>query len=52
MANVVLTKSECAILPGSPSGFLSRERTIASPYFNRGLMPPATLAIHVHRHGV
>jgi MFS family permease len=28
-------------------GFLSRERTIASPGFNRWLVPPAALAIHL-----
>ena len=30
-----------------PSGFLSRERTIAKPSFNRWLVPPAALAIHL-----
>jgi len=29
------------------SGFLSRERTIAGPRFNRWLVPPAALAIHL-----
>ncbi|HEY8213893.1 MAG TPA: MFS transporter, partial [Methylocystis sp.] len=29
------------------SDFLSRERTIASPAFNRWLAPPAALAIHL-----
>src|SRR6201986_3638910 len=30
-----------------PVGFLSRERTIAKPSFNRWLVPPAALAIHL-----
>ena len=30
-----------------PIGFLSRERTIAKPSFNRWLVPPAALAIHL-----
>ena len=36
-------------LPSSParSGFLSKERTIAGPGFNRWLVPPAALAIHL-----
>jgi len=29
------------------SGFLARESTIASPSFNRWLVPPAALAIHL-----
>ena len=29
------------------AGFLSRERTIAKPSFNRWLVPPAALAIHL-----
>ncbi len=33
-------------IPFSP-GFLSRERTIARPDFNRWLVPPAALAIHL-----
>jgi MFS family permease len=36
--------------PGSMStkpGFLSRERTIAGPRFNRWMVPPAALAIHL-----
>jgi MFS family permease len=32
---------------GSESGLLSRERTIAKPGFNRWLVPPAALAIHL-----
>jgi len=31
----------------APAGFLSRERTIANPSFNRWLVPPAALAIHL-----
>ena len=33
--------------------FLAKERTIAGPKFNRWLVPPAALAIHLmHRHGL
>jgi MFS family permease len=32
---------------GTPSGFFARERTIAGPKFNRWLVPPAALAIHL-----
>ena len=32
---------------GSTSGLLTRERTIAGPRFNRWLVPPAALAIHL-----
>ena len=31
----------------SPAGILSRERTVAGPKFNRWLVPPAALAIHL-----
>src|SRR5580692_5716508 len=31
----------------APNGFLTRERTIARPGFNRWLVPPAALAIHL-----
>ena len=31
----------------SPPGFLDRERTVAPPGFNRWLVPPAALAIHL-----
>jgi len=34
------------VAPGAP-GFLSKERTIAGPGFNRWLVPPAALAIHL-----
>ena len=29
------------------SGFLSKEKTIASPHYNRWLIPPAALAVHL-----
>ncbi len=32
---------------GAAQGFISRERTIAGPAFNRWLVPPAALAIHL-----
>jgi MFS family permease len=32
---------------GRAAGFLSRERIIAPPHFNRWLVPPAALAIHL-----
>jgi len=32
---------------GSPPGWLDKERTIAGPGFNRWLVPPAALAIHL-----
>ena len=36
-------------VPSTPSstGFLSKERIIAGPGFNRWLVPPAALAIHL-----
>lgn len=34
-------------LPGMRPGFLDKERTIAGPNFNRWLVPPAALAIHL-----
>ncbi len=33
--------------PAPASGLLSRERTVAGPRFNRWLVPPAALAIHL-----
>ena len=30
-----------------PTGLLAKERTIAGPGFNRWLVPPAALAIHL-----
>lgn len=38
---------ESAHQPAHHGGFLSKERTIASPGFNRWLVPPAALAIHL-----
>jgi MFS family permease len=35
------------LAPGSGSGWLEKERTIAAPGFNRWLVPPAALAIHL-----
>ena len=32
---------------GASAGFLTRERTVAQPGFNRWLVPPAALAIHL-----
>jgi hypothetical protein len=32
---------------GAPHGWLDREATISSPGFNRWLVPPAALAIHL-----
>ena len=36
-----------AVEVGSAPGFLSKERIIAGPGFNRWLVPPAALAIHL-----
>jgi MFS family permease len=36
-----------AASPGEEPGFLSKERIIAGPGFNRWLVPPAALAIHL-----
>ena len=33
--------------PAAPAGFLSRERTVARPGYNRWLVPPAALAVHL-----
>ena len=33
-------------IPGD-AGLLSKERTVAAPGFNRWLVPPAALAIHL-----
>jgi MFS family permease len=33
--------------PARAAGFLSRERIIAGPHFNRWMVPPAALAIHL-----
>ena len=32
---------------GATGGFFSREHTVAKPGFNRWLVPPAALAIHL-----
>ena len=34
-------------LPGGGTGLLDRERIVAKPGFNRWLVPPAALAIHL-----
>ncbi|RZK35552.1 MAG: MFS transporter, partial [Hymenobacter sp.] len=34
-------------MPDSSSGLLDRSRTIAGPGYNRWLVPPAALAIHL-----
>ncbi len=36
-----------AVAPDVSHGFLSRERIVARPGFNRWLVPPAALAIHL-----
>jgi MFS family permease len=36
-----------SLLSATESAFFSRERTVASPAFNRWLVPPAALAIHL-----
>ncbi|WP_036257853.1 OFA family MFS transporter [Methylocapsa aurea] len=41
------TAAKLAPLSASSPGFLSRERIIAKPGFNRWLVPPAALAIHL-----
>ncbi len=41
-----MTTAQSAI-PTQPTGWLSRERTVAPPGFNRWLIPPAALAIHL-----
>src|SRR5581483_9510918 len=42
MARAAVGRSE-----DSSPGFLDRERTVAGPGFNRWLVPPAALAIHL-----
>ncbi len=42
--STVMNGSEAA---PSSGGWLSKERTIAGPGFNRWLLPPAALAIHL-----
>jgi MFS family permease len=40
-------KEERSNLPNGSHSFLSKERTIAAPGYNRWLVPPAALAIHL-----
>ena len=44
-----MTSAVAGSIPTIPSddGFLSKERTIAAAGFNRWLVPPAALAIHL-----
>ena len=39
--------ADASLLDASPSGWLSREYTVAKAGFNRWLVPPAALAIHL-----
>ena len=39
--------SSAGTIPGAVTGFLDRERTIATSGFNRWLVPPAALCIHL-----
>src|SRR5579862_7373346 len=41
------TISSAGTVPGSGSGILDREHTIARPGFNRWMVPPAALCIHL-----
>ena len=41
------TISSAGTAPGNGSGILDREHTIAKPGFNRWLVPPAALCIHL-----
>jgi MFS family permease len=41
------TVESAGSLPGAGAGFLDRERTIAAAGFNRWLVPPAALCIHL-----
>ena len=41
------TISTAGSIPGAGTGFLDKERTIASAGFNRWLVPPAALCIHL-----
>ncbi len=43
----VLNPGALAASPAPQGGFLAKERTIAAPGFNRWLVPPAALAIHL-----
>jgi hypothetical protein len=42
-----MTAESATTLEASGGGLLSRERTVAGPRFNRWLVPPAALAIHL-----
>jgi MFS family permease len=42
-----VTATNSTVIAASTGGLLSRERTIAGPEFNRWLVPPAALAIHL-----
>src|SRR3954471_7014651 len=39
--------SSAGSIPGAGTGFLDKERTIATAGFNRWLVPPAALCIHL-----
>ena len=39
--------SSAGTIPGAGTGLLDRERTIATAGFNRWLVPPAALCIHL-----
>src|SRR5271154_5646128 len=41
------TISSAGTVPGAEAGILDRDHTIAKPGFNRWLVPPAALAIHL-----
>jgi len=45
MANVYATNNSAS--PVAAAGFLDKESTIAGPGFNRWLVPPAALCIHL-----
>ncbi|MCP3374702.1 OFA family MFS transporter [Bradyrhizobium cajani] len=42
-----MTTADTVLAPAGASGFLDRERTIATAGFNRWLVPPAALCIHL-----
>lgn len=42
-----MTAEAASALGSVPEGWLSRERSVAGPTFNRWLVPPAALAIHL-----
>jgi MFS family permease len=46
MSSVSLDKERTAV-PGRETSFLSRESTVAPPGYNRFLVPPAALAVHL-----